>query len=54
MNLRIYQNEISDQAAATLKQYGLVYLSMEVRTGKTAASLEICKLNQSKKARNHA
>lgn len=40
MNLRTYQNEISDQAAATLKQYGLVYLSMEVRTGKTITAME--------------
>lgn len=40
MNLRTYQSEISDQAAATLKQYGLVYLSMEVRTGKTITALE--------------
>lgn len=40
MKLRIYQNDISDQAAATLEQYGLVYLSMEVRTGKTITALE--------------
>ena len=40
MNIRLYQSEISDQAAATLKQYGLVYLSMEVRTGKTITALE--------------
>ena len=40
MNLRIYQSEISDQASVTLKQYGLVYLSMEVRTGKTITALE--------------
>lgn len=40
MNLREYQNEISDQAADILKQYGLVYLSMEVRTGKSITALE--------------
>ena len=40
MNLREYQNEISDQAADILKQYGLVYLSMEVRTGKSITAME--------------
>lgn len=40
MNLREYQNTISDQAADTLKQYGLVYLSMEVRTGKSITAME--------------
>lgn len=47
--LRDYQKEISLKGIEVLKKYGLVYLSMEVRTGKTAASLEICKLNESKK-----
>lgn len=40
MILRKYQNEISDQAADILKQYGLVYLAMSPRTGKTNTALE--------------
>ena len=40
MNLRKYQSEISDQACNLLNQYGLVYLSMEVRTGKTITAME--------------
>lgn len=47
--LRDYQKDISLKGIDILLKYGLVYLSMEVRTGKTAASLEICKLNESKK-----
>ena len=47
--LRDYQKKISLKGIEVLNKYGLVYLSMEVRTGKTAASLEICKLNESKK-----
>ena len=35
MNLRPYQNELSDQAAAILLSKRIVYLAMEVRTGKT-------------------
>lgn len=37
--LRDYQIDISNQACETLKSYGLVYLAMEVRTGKTLSSL---------------
>lgn len=40
MNLHKYQQKISDQAAEKLKRFGLVYLSMEVRTGKTITALE--------------
>ena len=47
--LREYQKEISKKGIEVLNKYGLVYLSMEVRTGKTAVSLEVCKLNESKK-----
>ena len=39
MVLRNYQREIVDQAAGILKEHGLVYLAMEVRTGKTITSL---------------
>lgn len=39
--LREYQIEISKKGLEVLKKYGLVYLSMEVRTGKTATALEM-------------
>lgn len=42
--LRDYQTELSTKGLEILKKYGLVYLSMEVRTGKTATALEIAKL----------
>ena len=35
MQLRDYQVELSDKATQILNDYGLVYLAMEVRTGKT-------------------
>ena len=35
MHLRDYQIELSDKATSILHDYGLVYLAMEVRTGKT-------------------
>jgi SNF2 family DNA or RNA helicase len=35
MHLRDYQIELSDKATQILKDYGLVYLAMQVRTGKT-------------------
>lgn len=37
--LRDYQDEISTRAAGILKAYGIVYLSMQVRTGKTLTAL---------------
>lgn len=40
MELRLYQNKISDQATIVLNKFGLVYLAMEVRTGKTITALE--------------
>lgn len=43
MKLRDYQIEISSDAAVILKSKGIVYLSMQVRTGKTITSLEIAK-----------
>jgi hypothetical protein len=39
MQLRDYQIELSDKATQILRDYGLVYLAMEVRTGKTLTSL---------------
>ena len=39
INLRDYQEAIAGKAAALLKQYGIAYLAMEVRTGKTLTAL---------------
>lgn len=39
MKLRSYQEEISTQAAEKLREFGLCYLSMECRTGKTITAL---------------
>ena len=44
MKLRDYQTEIAIQAADKLRQFSLVYLAMEVRTGKTLTALEAAKL----------
>lgn len=39
--LRSYQIDIADKATYTLLKHNIVYLAMEVRTGKTSTSLEI-------------
>jgi SNF2 family DNA or RNA helicase len=39
MTLRDYQVDISDRAVKILRKYKIVYLAMEVRTGKTLTSL---------------
>jgi len=39
MQPRTYQISISDKAAGIIKQYGLVYLAMQVRCGKTVTAL---------------
>lgn len=44
MKLRNYQIEISNKATEILTNNNIVYLSMEVRTGKTVTSLEVAKL----------
>lgn len=44
MKLRQYQKELSDQATEILKELKIVYLAMEVRTGKTATSLNVANL----------
>jgi len=49
MQLRDYQINISEQAAGLLRSFGIAYLAMEVRTGKTITALNVCKLMQSKK-----
>lgn len=42
--LRDYQLEIANKGVEILTNYNLVYIAMEVRTGKTITSLEIAKL----------
>jgi hypothetical protein len=39
MTLRSYQDQIANDAVKLLKAYGIAYLSMQVRTGKTITSL---------------
>ena len=39
--LRDYQIEISDKATILLREYGIAYLSMQVRTGKTLTALRV-------------
>lgn len=47
--LRDYQIEVANKGLAILKQYGLLYLSMEVRTGKTRTSLAIANMYGAKR-----
>ena len=42
MELRKYQKEIIERAGDIITTKGLVYLAMEVRTGKTLTSLGLC------------
>lgn len=49
MQLRDYQVDIADQAINILKDFKLVYLAMQVRTGKTITSLHIASLYGAKK-----
>ena len=49
MILRDYQVKLSNDAADILKRKGLVYLAMEVRTGKTLTALQTAKLFQAKR-----
>lgn len=44
MILRDYQNRIASEASQLLDIYGIAYLSMQVRTGKTATALEAARL----------
>jgi hypothetical protein len=43
MQLREYQKNISDRALEILKQYNMVYLAMQTRTGKTITAMETAK-----------
>ena len=47
--LRDYQIDISKRAFKILQDKNIVYLAMQVRTGKTITSLEICRLFGAKK-----
>jgi hypothetical protein len=49
MQLRDYQVDIAEQAIDILKEFKLVYLAMQVRTGKTITSLHIASLYGAKK-----
>ena len=42
MKLRDYQNEIKNKGLSIIRSTRLLYLAMEVRTGKTLTSLSIC------------
>ena len=44
MELRDYQTKIANQAVSILNRLHIVYISMEVRTGKTLTALETAKL----------
>jgi hypothetical protein len=48
MKLRPYQENLSAQGVEILKHKKIVYLSMEVRTGKTLTALNIAKLYEAK------
>lgn len=46
IQLRDYQKKIVSDGVGIIKEHGMLYLSMAVRTGKTITSLDICsKLN---------
>lgn len=49
MELRDYQTKIANQAVSILNKLHIVYISMEVRTGKTLTSLETAKLYGAKR-----
>lgn len=49
MNLRDYQIEISEKSVRILQSKNIVYISSEVRTGKTLMALNTCKLYGAKK-----
>lgn len=49
MKLRDYQVDLSNKGAEVLRKLGMVYLCMEVRTGKTLTSLQIAELYGAKK-----
>ena len=42
IQFRDYQNDIISKGTEVIRDYGFLYLAMEVRTGKTLTSLGIC------------
>ena len=42
IQFRDYQNDIIAKGTEVIRDYGFLYLAMEVRTGKTLTSLGIC------------
>jgi len=44
VELRPYQIDLANKGAEILKKYGMVYLAMQTRTGKSLTALEIAKL----------
>lgn len=46
--LRPYQSELSSQGVDILSRYGLLYLAMQVRTGKTCTAMDICRASMYK------
>lgn len=48
VTLRDYQLKICTRAKLILEQYGIVYLALEMRLGKTLISLEVCKRLQAR------
>lgn len=49
IELRDYQKQIAQQAADIINQFGIVYLAMEVRTGKTLTALSVAQRIGAKK-----
>lgn len=49
MQLRDYQIDLSNKVADKIKQFGLVYLAAQVRTGKSLIALNSCKILGAKK-----
>ena len=49
IEFRDYQKNIISDGVGIIKEYGFLYLAMEVRTGKTLTSLGICDLINAKK-----
>ena len=47
--LRPYQHDLSIKALSILRKFNVVYLSMQVRTGKSLTALETCRLYGAKK-----
>jgi len=43
-----HQTRIADESYKVLKAYGLIYLSMEERTGKTLTSILVCEMSKAK------